>query len=109
MDIRNMVTPLSNLWVLDLEGRATRQLTDDPSVSVGRFAVSGDGRWIAFSGGSAKRYERNITASRLYADQFLLETGTGHIERLTHNYEVGESLPASLRTVAGSPIRRPTT
>ena len=93
VDVKNMVTPLSNLWVLDLEGRATRQLTDDPSVSVESIAVSDDGRWVTFSGGSAERYERNITASRLYADQFLLETETGHIERLTHNHEVGESLP----------------
>ena len=57
------------------------------------FNISDDGRWIAFSGGSAKRYERNITGARLYADQFLIETGTGHIERLTTNYEVGESTP----------------
>ncbi len=94
VDIKNMVTPLSNLWALDLEPRDTRQLTDDAAVSVESFAVSGDGRWVTFSGGSAKRYERNITASRLYADQFLLETATGHIERLTANSEIGERLPA---------------
>ena len=94
VDIKNMVTPLSNLWVVDLAPRATRQLTDDGSVSVTGFDLSVDGRWITFTGASAERYERNITASRLYADQFLLETSTGHIERLTDNYEVRESLPS---------------
>ena len=92
VDIRNMVTPLSNLWVLELEPLHTRLLTNDPDVSVGSFQVSDDGRWVTFTGGSAKRYERNITAARLYADQFLLETATGHVERLTDNYEVGERL-----------------
>jgi len=92
VDIKNMVTPLSNLWVLDLESDSldTRQLTNDPNISVTNFEISHDGRWIGFSGGSAERYERNITGARLYADQFLMEVSTGHIERLTDNYEVGE-------------------
>jgi dipeptidyl aminopeptidase/acylaminoacyl peptidase len=92
VDVKNMVTPVSNLWVVDLESDSleARQLTDDPSVSVTGFTISDDGSWIAFTGGSAKRYERNITGARLYADQYLLEVGTGHIERLTDNYEIGE-------------------
>ena len=90
VDIKNMVTPLSNLWVLDLNLREPRQLTDDRNISASGFGVSKDGRWVTFTGGSAKRYERNITAARLYADQFLLEVATGHIERLTDNYEIGE-------------------
>ena len=94
VNIRNMVTPLSNLWVVDLAPRATRQLTDDPAISVANFDISLDGRWITFTGASAERYERNITASNLYADAFLLETATGHIERLTENFEVRESLPS---------------
>ena len=94
VDIKNMVTALSNLWVVDLAPRATRQLTDDASVSVTDFELSLDGRWITFTGASAERYERNITGSGLYADPFLLETATGHIERLTDNYEVRESLPS---------------
>jgi dipeptidyl aminopeptidase/acylaminoacyl peptidase len=94
VDVKNMVTPLSNLWVVDLEPGATRRLTDDASISVTDFDVSLDGRWITFAGESAERYERNITASGLYADQFLLETATGYIERLTDNYEVRESLPS---------------
>ena len=94
VDIKNMATPLSNLWVVDLTPRNTRRLTDDASVSVTAFDISLDGRWITFTGASAERYERNITASSLYADQFLLETATGYTERLTDNYEVGESLPS---------------
>ena len=94
VDVKNMVTSLSNLWAMDLEPRDTRQLTSDSNLSVGGFNVSDDGRWVTFSGGSAKRYERNITGARLYADQFLLETATGHIERLTDNFEVRESLPS---------------
>ena len=95
VDVKNRETPISNLWILDLSGESVqaRQLTKDPAVDVSGFNISDDGRWIAFSGGSAKRYERNITGARLYADQFLIETGTGHIERLTTNYEVGESTP----------------
>jgi len=92
VDIKNMVTPLSNLWVVDLESDSleARQLTSDPSVSITGFTISDDGHWVAFTAGSAKRYERNITGARLYTDQYLLEVGTGNIERLTDNYEVGE-------------------
>ncbi len=96
VDIKNRVTPLSNLWQLDwsADSSSARRLTSDPEVSVTSFNISDDGRWIAFSGGSAERYERNITGARLYADQFLLETATGHIERLTDNHEVGEGTPS---------------
>ncbi len=94
VDIKNMVTPLSSLWIVDLAPRATRRLTDDQSLSVTRFDVSPDGLWITFTGASVERYERNITSSGLYADQFLLETATGQIERLTDNYEVSEGLPS---------------
>ena len=94
VDIKNMVTPLSSHWVVDLAPRDTRRLTEDASVSVTNFELSLDGRWITFTGASAERYERNITGSGLYADAFLLETATGHIERLTDNYEVRESLPS---------------
>ena len=90
VDVKNMETPLSNIHVLDLNLMEPRQLTDDPSVSVEGFNISDDGRWVTFTGGSAERYERNITGARLYADQFLLEVATGNIERLTDNYEIGE-------------------
>ena len=94
VDVKNMETPLSDLWVVDLPGLDVRQLTDDPTASVTGFDVSDDGRWVTFTGGSAERYERNITGSRLYADQRLLEVATGHIERLTDNFEIGESRPS---------------
>ncbi|MCH7919037.1 MAG: S9 family peptidase [Planctomycetes bacterium] len=91
VDIRNLETSSLNLWRLMLEPRETTRLTDDPTLSVSSFEVSKDGRWVTFTGGSAKRYERNITGARLYADPFLLEVATGQIERLAENYEVGES------------------
>ena len=91
VDIRNAVTPLSQLYRLDPRSRAVTQLTSDPEVSVDRFEISDDGAWIGFNGGSADRYERNITGAGLYRDLFLLETATGDVERLTENYEVGES------------------
>ena len=91
VDIRNAVTPLSSLWSVGVATAAERRETEDPSYSVNGFTLSADGRWIAITGGSPKRYERNITAQRLYADLYLMEAATGEIERLTDNHEVGES------------------
>jgi len=93
VDVKNMVTPLSNLWRIDMDADEPVQLTDDPEVDVVGFTLSDDGKWVGYTGGSAKRYERNITGARLYADLFLMEVATGEIERLTDNYEVGESGP----------------
>ncbi|WP_420448915.1 S9 family peptidase [Candidatus Palauibacter sp.] len=90
VDVRNAVTPLSSLWSVEVESAAEERETDDPSYSVNSFTISDDGRWIGITGGSTKRYERNITAQRLYADLHLMEVATGEIERLTDNYEVGE-------------------
>ena len=91
VDIRNMETPLASLWAVDVAAAQERRLTEDASYSVGNISVSEDGRWIGFNGGSPERYERNITGARLYADLYLMEVATGHIERLTENFEVGES------------------
>jgi dipeptidyl aminopeptidase/acylaminoacyl peptidase len=90
VNIRNMETPLASLWALDLDGNTTRRLTEDATYSVGNFEISDDGKWIAYQGGSASRYERNITAAGLYSDLYLLHTADGRIERLTKNHEVGE-------------------
>ena len=90
-DVRNAVTPLSSLWSVEVATGEERRETDDPSYSVDGFTMSEDGRWIGFTGGSAERYERNITASGLYADLYLKEVTTGRIERLTDNREVNES------------------
>lgn len=91
VDVRNQETPLSSLWAVSVEDGRERRLTDDASYSVRSFVVSDDGRWLSFSGGSPERYERNITGAGLYSDQYLLELATGHVERLSSNYEVGES------------------
>ncbi|MBT3324869.1 MAG: S9 family peptidase [Gemmatimonadales bacterium] len=93
VDVRNGETPLSSLWAVDVMSARERVLERDDAYSVAGFTVSPDGAWIAFSGGSPERYERNITQARLYADPYLLEVSTGHVERLAENYEVGESRP----------------
>ena len=90
VDIRNAITPLSSLWSVDVASAAERRETNDASYSVDSFTLSDDGRWIGITGGSPERYERNITAQRLYADLYLMEIATGKIERLTDNYEIGE-------------------
>lgn len=91
VDVRNQETALSSLWRVDVATARETRVTSDAGYSVDNFVLSEDGRWLSFTGGSAARYERNITGSRLYADQFLMEIGTGAIERLTENFEVGES------------------
>ncbi|MDX1494956.1 MAG: S9 family peptidase, partial [Longimicrobiales bacterium] len=90
VDVKNAVTPLSSLWVVEVASGTEDRLATSPDFSVENFEVSPDGRWVAFTGGSPERYERNITGARLYADQYLLDLASGRIERLTDNYEVGE-------------------
>ncbi len=90
VDVRNAVTPLSSLWSVAVASADERRETHDSSYSVDGFTISGDGRWIGITGGSPERYERNITASRLYADLYLKDVASGEIERLTNNFEVGE-------------------
>ena len=91
VDVKNATTPLSGLWSLDIVSGTESPMTTSGSYSVDGFTVSPDGRWISFAGGSTERYERNITQARLYTDQYLLEVSSGQVERLTDNYEVGES------------------
>jgi len=91
VDVRNGETPLASLWSVQVATASERRLTEDSSYSVDNFVISDDGRWLSFTGGSTGRYERNITQSRLYADQYLMEIGTGQVERLTDNFEIGES------------------
>lgn len=89
--IRNMATPLSSLWALDIDARKATRLTRDTAITVTDFNISPDGRWIGYHGTAADRYMRNITEQDIYSDLYLLETSTGGIERLTNNTEVGES------------------
>jgi dipeptidyl aminopeptidase/acylaminoacyl peptidase len=91
VNIRNMETPSASLWTLDLEGKATKKLSDGSQYAATQFTISDDGKWIGFRGQSLNRYQRNITAETLYADLYLLEVATGNIERLTNNFEVSES------------------
>jgi len=92
--IRNMETPRSSLWEVDVDGKRTRRLTTDTSIVVSGFVISDDGKWIGFDGTSADRYQRNITEQDINADLYLLETATRQIERLTNNIEMSESAPS---------------
>jgi dipeptidyl aminopeptidase/acylaminoacyl peptidase len=89
--VRNMATPLSSLWALDVDTKKAARLTRDTSITVTDFNISEDGKWVGYHGISANRYNRNITEQDLYSDLYLLETATGGIERLTNNTEVAES------------------
>jgi len=91
VNIRNPETPVSSLWALDLDPKATRRLTEGGAYSAADLTISKDGKWVGFRGLSPDRYKRGITSENIYADLYLLETATGHIERLTQNAEVGES------------------
>jgi dipeptidyl aminopeptidase/acylaminoacyl peptidase len=79
--------------MLDVDTRQPRRLTRDTTISVTDFNISEDGKWVAFRGVAADRYKRNVTEQGINADNYLLETATGQIERLTNNVEVGESTP----------------
>jgi dipeptidyl aminopeptidase/acylaminoacyl peptidase len=94
VNIQNTETPLSSLWALDLEPRQATRLTHDSTFTVAGFNISDDGKWVAFQGVSAERYERNITEQGLNSDPYLLEVATGQVERLIQNREVSESLPS---------------
>jgi len=85
VNVRNAETSLASLWALELDPHKTKRLTQDAAYSVGNFTISDDGKWVAFQGGSAKRYERNITAATLYGDLYLFDASSGRVERLTRN------------------------
>ncbi|HEX6973547.1 MAG TPA: prolyl oligopeptidase family serine peptidase, partial [Vicinamibacterales bacterium] len=91
VNIRNMETPAARLWSVTTEPSSVKPLTEDPSFSVSNFTISRDGKWLAFTGESSNRYERNITQAGLYADLYLLDTTSGQVERLTKNKEIPEA------------------
>ncbi|GAC1409149.1 MAG: S9 family peptidase [Gemmatimonadaceae bacterium] len=91
VSIRNMATPLSSLWALDVDTQTATRLTRDTAITVTDFNVSDNGRWVGYHGASVNRYMRNITEQDLYSDLYLLDTSTGGSERLTNNTEVAES------------------
>ncbi|HYD53083.1 MAG TPA: prolyl oligopeptidase family serine peptidase [Gemmatimonadaceae bacterium] len=92
--IQNAETPVASLWALDLSEKKATRLTRDSSITVSNFVVSDDARHVAFQGTAADRYKRNITEQFLNADLFLLDAGSGQVERLTKNDEVAESPPS---------------
>ena len=103
--VRNADVPVSSLWALDLDSKRTTRLTRDTTYSVGDFDISPDGKWIGFRGISANRYDRNILEQNINADLYLLEVGTGQIERISKNTEIAESgvsFSPDSRTVAFS-------
>jgi dipeptidyl aminopeptidase/acylaminoacyl peptidase len=91
VNIRNPETPISSLWLLELDPHKPARLTDGGAYSVADFTISSDGKWIGFRGRSPDRYKRGITQENLYADLYLLDTAARTTERLTTNTEVSES------------------
>jgi dipeptidyl aminopeptidase/acylaminoacyl peptidase len=87
---RNPEASVSSLWAFDVDSKQERRLTNDPSYSVGEVTASPDGKWLGFHGMSPNRYERGNLEQNDYADLYLLDLGTGAIERLTKNVEIAE-------------------
>ena len=94
VNVRNPETPLSSLWAYDVDGRKTTRLTKDTTLTVTDFEISPDGKYVAFRGISANRYQRGVTEQGINGDNFLIDVGSGQIERLTNNVEVNESTPS---------------
>ena len=110
VDIKNMATPLSNLWVVDLAPLATRRLTDAANVSVTDFDLSLD-RALDQRSRARQRSDTNVISqppacmptsffSRLRRDTWSASPTTTRC---------GRAFPASLPADAGSRFRRPTT
>ena len=89
--IRNEEPPISHLWALELENKQEKRLTSGQSYSVSDVTISKDARWVAFRGSPKDRYQRTVTEADIYADIYLLDAGTGMLERLSENKEIGES------------------
>ncbi len=85
VDPRDPATSISSLWAFDIDGAQEHRLTNDASYSVGEFTIAPNGQWIGFHGMSPSRYERGILEQNDYADLYLLNVGSGKIERLTKN------------------------
>jgi dipeptidyl aminopeptidase/acylaminoacyl peptidase len=88
---RNPAGSVVSLWAFDVDAKQERRLTNDTSYSVGEFTMSPDGNWIGFHGMSPSRYERGNLEQNDYADLYLLNAGSGAIERVTKNELIGET------------------
>ncbi len=80
----------SHLWVIDIETKTEKRLTEGADFSVTSPVISDDGRHIAFIGRSTNRY-----ASYLASEVYLLDTSTGVLRRLTENHVAESSLSFS--------------
>lgn len=89
--IRNEDSPPVHLWYADLDTKTENRLTSGSDYSVSDVRIADNSQWIGFRGTPNDRYLRTITESQTYSDLYLLEVGTGTIERLTNNAEIGES------------------
>ena len=89
--VRNEDSPPIHLWSIDLETKKETRLTGGTDYSVDDVRISDNSQWIGFRGTPNNRYLRTVTESDTYSDLYLLEVGTGAIERLTDNKDIGES------------------
>jgi len=88
---RNPASSLISLWEFDVASKQEKRLTTSAAYSVGEFTISPDGNWIGFHGMSPSRYERGNLEQSDYADLYLLNVGTGNIERITKNDLIQET------------------
>jgi dipeptidyl aminopeptidase/acylaminoacyl peptidase len=89
--LRNPPAPPHHLWSVALAGKQVKQWTTGSDTTVSDIVASPDSRWLAFRRAPNNRYQLTVTERNLYADLFLLDTTTGHLDRLTDNQEIGES------------------
>ncbi len=88
--IRNPVTPLVHLWVVDFT-RQEKLLTPDPAYSVENVTLSDNGKWAGLRGLPNDRYVRGTNEANNSGDLYLLNLETGAVERLTNNKDISES------------------
>jgi len=100
VDVYHQETPLENLWVLHLDNEPlrVRRLTNDPSLTVGGFTLSGDSKWVGFRAAPAERYKRETAGggtneANLHTELYLLDVSNGQIEQLTNATEVSKGGP----------------
>jgi dipeptidyl aminopeptidase/acylaminoacyl peptidase len=89
--LRNQDSPVVRLWAVDLDTKKETRLTPSPDYTVSNVTISKNSKWIGFHGTPNNRYMRTVTEAEIYADVYLLDSGSGKIERLTDNKEIGES------------------
>ncbi len=89
--IRNEDVPLNHLWMVDLASGQEKRLTQSAEFSVESFSLSDDGQWAGVRGLPNDRYVRTINEAGNSGDLYLLNIGTGNLERLTNNTIIAES------------------